>query len=94
LPSGLDQAIAFWAELGPYLSNANLSNTIGIHNSTLYDVLDDNNGTRHVAVGAKSFNATCGSITNTIVVGTPTKKPTTWQVIINYNGYESTLSLN
>jgi hypothetical protein len=35
-----------------YLSHADLSNTIGIQNGTLYDVLDDKNGPDNLAVGA------------------------------------------
>ena len=52
-----------------YLGQADPSNTIGVQNGTLYDILDDNNGTGHVAVGASSFNVTCGSIPNITVTG-------------------------
>jgi hypothetical protein len=53
----------------PYLGHANLNNTIGVQNGTLYDILNDNNGTGNVTVGAKSFNVTCGSLPNVTVNG-------------------------
>jgi hypothetical protein len=65
----------------PYLATATFSATIGVQNGTLYDVLDDNNGNGNVAVGAKSFNVTCGSLPNTTVIG-----PDPWMVTVNFSG--------
>src|ERR1700732_4468302 len=48
----------------PYIVRGNLSGLIGVENGTLYDILDDNNSTGNVAVGAKSFDVTCGSLPN------------------------------
>lgn len=53
----------------PYLIRADLNNTIGVQDGTLYDILDDNNGTGNVAVGATSFNVTCGSLPSVTVTG-------------------------
>ena len=55
--NGIDYAL-------PYLSHADPSNLIGVQNSTLYDILGNNNGTGNVSVSAKAFNVTCGSIPN------------------------------
>jgi hypothetical protein len=85
-------ATSFWSGFASYLS-ADIGSMIGIQNGTLYDVLDDNNGTGNVAVGANSFNVTCGYIPNTTVAGTRSKSRTTWQAIMNYNGIESNVSL-
>ena len=48
-----------------------MGNIIGVQNGTLYDILDDNNGTGNVTVGAASFNITCGSLPNFTVTGDP-----------------------
>jgi hypothetical protein len=74
---------SYWSDIGsllPYLGRADSNNTIGVQNATLYDILDDNNGTGTVAVGAKSFSVTCGLIPNSTVTGTPSNQPTTWLV--------------
>jgi hypothetical protein len=65
-----------------YLTHADLGNTIGVQNGTLYDVLGDNNGTGTVAVGATSFNVSCGSFSNTTALGNGAN-PTTWTVYAN-----------
>ena len=46
-----------------------MGNIIGVQNGTLYDILDDNNGTGNVTVGAASFNITCGFLPNLTVTG-------------------------
>jgi hypothetical protein len=51
----------------PYLSQASLSNTIGVQGATLYDIIDNNNGNGSVSVGASTFNVTCGSVQNVTV---------------------------
>ena len=87
----------FWSQFGSFLSHADflLSNTIGIQNGTLYDVLGDNNGTGKVTVGATSFNVTCGSMDATVTGVTPTKdglvptqkNPPEWVVVPKFSGH-------
>ena len=55
----------------PFLARGDLDNIIGVQNGTLYDILDVNNSTGNVAVGATSFNVTCGSLPNITVTGVP-----------------------
>jgi len=56
----------------PYLAYVDPSNTIGVQNGTLFDVLGANNGTGTVAVGARSFNVSCGLVSNITVLGNGT----------------------
>ncbi|KAJ7898488.1 hypothetical protein B0H13DRAFT_2520202 [Mycena leptocephala] len=44
-----------------YLPYVNASATIGLHEGTLYDVLEPNTGTGNASVEATGFNITCGS---------------------------------
>jgi hypothetical protein len=77
---------SFWKAITPtlsYLSYANLNNTIGVVNNTLYDILPDNNGTGNVAVCAQSFNVSCGPVQNAAVIGTPTNE--SWNVNGQYS---------
>jgi len=71
-PNSEELSISPWMNIGtllPYLARANSNSTIGVQNATLYDILDDNDGTGAVAVGAKSFNVTCGLVTNVTTAG-------------------------
>ncbi|KAJ7613431.1 hypothetical protein FB45DRAFT_1065030 [Roridomyces roridus] len=45
------------------------SNTLGLHEATLYDVLEPNTGTGSVRVNATSFNISCGYIPDTAFNG-------------------------
>jgi hypothetical protein len=69
LISGPNAVMIYTAAMMPYLIRADLNNTIGVQDGTLYDILDDNNGTGNVAVGATSFNVTCGSLPSVTVTG-------------------------
>lgn len=63
-------SVVFWNGIDyalPYLSHTDSSNLVGVQDVTLYDVLDNNNGTGNVSVNAKAFNVTCGSIPNVSV---------------------------
>jgi hypothetical protein len=44
-----------------YLLYVNASVTIGLHEGTLYEVLEPNTGTGNVSVEATGFDITCGS---------------------------------
>ncbi|KIM72760.1 hypothetical protein PILCRDRAFT_15822 [Piloderma croceum F 1598] len=77
-----------WEVITPslsYLGYVDPSNTIGVQNGTLFDVLGDNNGTGTVAVGATSFNVSCGFVSNATVVG---DTGTTWTAKFNAGGIE------
>jgi hypothetical protein len=77
----------FWRGIVPglsYLSQAPSKNTIGVVNNTIYDILPDNPGVGNVAVGAQSFDVTCGGVKNATVIGTPSKKPTSWKIHGHY----------
>jgi hypothetical protein len=65
-----------------YLAYVDPSNTIGVQNGTLFDVLGVNNGTGTVAVGATSFNVSCGLVSNTTVLG----NGTTWTATLYVDG--------
>jgi hypothetical protein len=66
-----------------YLAYVDPSNTIGVQNGTLFDVLGANNGTGTVAVGATSFNVSCGLVSNTTVLG----NGTTWTATFYVDGF-------
>lgn len=70
----------FWPYITRYLPYLETSDLIGVEGSTVYDILSDNNGTGAVAVGAATFNVTCGSLPNTTTTGAMQD--------FNYNGYD------
>ena len=75
-----------WADIAsylPYIGHASLNNTIGVQNGTIYDVVDNNNGTAPVAVSAVSFKVSCGSIPNVTVAGIPPNQTTSWSITAN-----------
>jgi hypothetical protein len=47
----------------PWLLTLSLP-SVGLSNSTLYDVLDPNDGNGNVSVAATTFNVTCGYLTD------------------------------
>jgi hypothetical protein len=52
---------SFASESLYYLPYVNASATIGLHEGTLYEVLEPNTGTGNASVEATGFNITCGS---------------------------------
>jgi hypothetical protein len=72
-----------------YLGYVDPSNTIGVQNGTLFDVLGANNGTGTVAVGATSYNVSCGLVSNTTVL----KNGTTWTATFYVDGIQMRFQL-
>jgi hypothetical protein len=76
----ISQLPFFWGYVAPLMPTyiTSSANIVGFQNGVLYDILDDNNGVGDVAVGAASFNITCGFLPNVNVTGDPSNQ--TWTI--------------
>ncbi|KAJ7635723.1 hypothetical protein DFH06DRAFT_1479038 [Mycena polygramma] len=92
-PSNVNDSFDFWFNVTGYaissltsLPNV-LGNTadgsLGLHDGTLYDVLDYNPGTGNVSVDATGFNVTCGFVPDLRTTYWP--KPQVWGMMSHTN---------
>ena len=85
-----------WQGLTPmfsYLSKADPKNTIGVQNGTLYDIIDNNNGTGNVYVDATSFDVTCGSVANVTVSVIPSNQTQIGEFSVAYEQSSNNISI-
>ncbi|KAI0929983.1 hypothetical protein AcV5_006808 [Taiwanofungus camphoratus] len=90
--SDTSYAFFFWestSELLPYVGHASPQATLGLYNSTLFDVLENNNSLGNVSVGASAANISCGFLSNGTAVNTNATDPSSvWFLRADYDGYE------
>jgi len=60
--------------------------TLGLHNATLYDVLQDNQGTGNVTVNAATMDVSCYLIPNG-VASVNNANGANWTIKASYNNY-------
>ncbi|CCM02312.1 uncharacterized protein FIBRA_04403 [Fibroporia radiculosa] len=81
----------FWgdtSQLLPFIGQAVPSETMGLYNGTLFDVLDNSNAVGNVSVGAWGANVTCQHLSNTTAVNSNVSETDgTWYVQSVYGDY-------
>ncbi|KZT05110.1 uncharacterized protein LAESUDRAFT_242330 [Laetiporus sulphureus 93-53] len=93
---GSTNPLDVWAaacELLPYLVLVGHQSTLGLENSSVYDILDPNIGIGNVTVGATTANITCGTISNANAMQN-SEDEYIWSVDAAYNGYNISFSLD